>query len=92
MGDFPSGGVGGALSEQITATAQQAGIDITVEVTRFGEDHTVQYYCVYIQRDYCTLCRCFSKKYVCDTKNIVYVFGIQLKSFMELHSKLFFLL
>ena len=40
---FPPGGVGGVLSEQITATAQQAGIDVTVEVTRFGEDHTVQY-------------------------------------------------
>ena len=47
MGEFPPGGVGGALSEQITATAQEAGIDVNVEVTRFGEYHTVRYYCVW---------------------------------------------
>jgi hypothetical protein len=34
-GDFPPGGVGSALSDQITATARDAGIEVTVEVTRF---------------------------------------------------------
>jgi hypothetical protein len=42
-GDFPPGGVGSALSDQITATARDAGIEVTVEVTRFGEYHTVWY-------------------------------------------------
>ena len=35
--DFPAVDVGGALSDQITTTALAAGIEVTVEVTRFGE-------------------------------------------------------
>ena len=35
--EFPPGGVGTALTDQITATAQAAGIVVTVQVTRFGK-------------------------------------------------------
>ena len=35
--EFPSGGVGGALTDQIASTAEAAGINVTVQVTRFGE-------------------------------------------------------
>jgi hypothetical protein len=34
-GDIPQGGVGGALANQITETAEAAGIQVVVEVTRY---------------------------------------------------------
>ena len=36
-GDVPQGGIGGALTNQISETAQAAGIQVEVEVTRYGE-------------------------------------------------------
>ena len=36
-GELPSGGVGGALANQIDVTAEAAGIEVTVQVTRFGQ-------------------------------------------------------
>ena len=41
--EFPPGGVGTALTDQITATAQAAGIVVTVQVTRFGKYKLIKY-------------------------------------------------
>ena len=39
-GEIPSGGIGDALANQITETADASGIQVTVEVTRYGKTYS----------------------------------------------------